>query len=208
MKSVNSKRKSASSDNKRPALKSIDKDQKTAEDRQTDEALHDSKAKYHAIFESTCAATLIVKEDSTISLANQECFSLTGYSPEELIGKKWTQYVETESLAKMIRNHNLRRQDPSLAPKKYEVKLINKSGETRYAILDIGMVQGSGQSIVSILDITYRIMVEKALIAKADELERFNNLMIGRELKMIELKKEVNELLKKSGETEKYILND
>jgi PAS domain S-box-containing protein len=189
-------------------LKSIGKDQKTAENRQKEKVLRDSVAKYQAIFESTGTATLIVEEDNTICLANHECFSLTGYSPEELIGKKWTQYVDTESLAKMIKNHNLRRQYPSLAPKKYEVKLVNKSAESRYAILDIGMVPGSGQSIVSILDITDRIMVEKALIAKADELERFNNLMLGRELKMIELKKEVNELLKKTGEKKKYILND
>ena len=163
MKSVNSKRKSAASDKDLLTLKSFIKDQKTAEKRQTEEALRDSKAKYQAIFESTGTATLIVEEDSTISLANQECFSLTGYSPEELIGKKWTQYVETESLAKMIKNHNLRRQDPSLAPKKYEVKLINKSGETRYAILDIGMVQGSGQSIFQFLILLIGLWWKKLL---------------------------------------------
>ena len=100
----------------------------------------------------------------------------------------------------MIRNHNLRRTDPSLAPKKYEVKLVHKNGEIRYAILDIGMVQGSGQSIVSILDITDRIVAEKALIAKAEELrlseEKFKNIFefasVGKSLTTLEGKINVN----------------
>lgn len=176
------------------------------ERRQTVEAMQESHVKYQAIFESTGTATLIIMEDTTILLANQESFALTGYSQEELIGQKWTQFVEAESLQKMIKNHNLRRKNPSLAPKKYEVKLVNKKGETRYALLDISMVPGTGQSIVSILDITDRIEAENALKNKADELERFNNLMLGREMKMIELKKEINELLKSAGKKEKYRL--
>jgi len=47
-----------------------------------------------------------------------------------------------------------------------------------------------------------------ALKKKAEELERTNNLMLGREMKMIELKKEVNELLKKTGEKEKYRIHE
>jgi PAS domain S-box-containing protein len=137
-----------------------------------EEALLINQAKYQAIFESTGTATLIVEEDTTISMANQECFSLTGYSQAELIGQKWTNYVETESLQNMIRNHNLRRESPSLAPKKYEVKLINKKGEVRYAILDIGLVRGTGQSIVSILDITNRIMAEQALEERTKDLQK------------------------------------
>lgn len=178
------------------------------EQRQDADAFKKRYATYQAIFESTGTATLIVMEDTTIAMANHESFSLTGYSSEELIGQKWTQYVESESLQKMIKNHILRRENPSMAPKKYEVRLVNKKGEIRYALLDISMVPGTGQSIVSILDITDRIEAENDLKAKADELERFNNLMLGREMRMIELKIEVNELLKRAGGKEKYKIQE
>lgn len=49
-----------------------------------------------------------------------------------------------------------------------------------------------------------RIKAEEALRLKMDELIRFKNVTIGRELAMIELKKEVNELLSKLGKSEKY----
>jgi len=39
-----------------------------------------------------------------------------------------------------------------------------------------------------------------------DEMQRFHNLTVDREFAMIELKKEVNELLKKDGLDEKYII--
>ncbi|MBM2815220.1 MAG: NarL family signal transduction histidine kinase [Ignavibacteria bacterium] len=74
----------------------------------------------------------------------------------------------------MLKNHQLRRKDITLAPKKYEVKLVNKKGEIRDAILDIGMIPGTKQSIVSILDITERKRAEDAL--KESE-EKYRNLV-------------------------------
>ena len=53
-------------------------------------------------------------------------------------------------------------------------------------------------------DITERKKAEEALTEKMDELMRFHKLMVGRELTMIELKKEINGLLKRIGEAEKY----
>ncbi len=55
-----------------------------------------------------------------------------------------------------------------------------------------------------IYDITKLKEAESDLNKKMDELLRFHNLTVDRELYMIELKKEVNELLKKSGQPEKY----
>jgi PAS domain S-box-containing protein len=53
-------------------------------------------------------------------------------------------------------------------------------------------------------DITEKRKTEQEIIAKSQELEKFNQFAIGRELKMTELKKEVNELLKKLDEKPKY----
>ena len=57
-----------------------------------------------------------------------------------------------------------------------------------------------------IRDITERYNSEEALRQKILELEKFNDLTVDRELKMIELKREVNDLLKAMGKREKYNL--
>ena len=49
-----------------------------------------------------------------------------------------------------------------------------------------------------------RKKAERALKKKSDDLENLNSYFVDRELKMVELKKEVNELLKRLGEKGKY----
>ncbi|MCX6267095.1 MAG: PAS domain S-box protein [Bacteroidetes bacterium] len=69
--------------------------------------------------------------------------------------------------------------------------------------------KGGRQGLIIVgRDVTERQHTETALKEKALELEAFNALMIGRELKMIELKKEINQLLIKSGCQEKYIIHE
>jgi PAS domain S-box-containing protein len=55
-------------------------------------------------------------------------------------------------------------------------------------------------------DITDRKTAEQALERRLEEMTRFHNLTVDRELKMIELKKEINELLKTAGEEERYVI--
>lgn len=57
---------------------------------------------------------------------------------------------------------------------------------------------------VIIDDITDRKTAETELIERMNEISRFNNLMIGREEKMIELKREINKLLEESGREKKF----
>ena len=60
------------------------------------------------------------------------------------------------------------------------------------------------QFAVIIDDITDRKTAETELIEQMNEISRFNNLMVGREEKMIELKKEINKLLEESGRGKKF----
>ena len=53
-----------------------------------------------------------------------------------------------------------------------------------------------------------RRKAEEELKERMAELLRFHDLTVGRELRMIELKKEVNDLLQKSGHEEKYKIVD
>ncbi len=125
-----------------------------------------SEARYKAIFESTGTATLIVNEDTTILLSNKECFAMFGYDQNALSGQKWTRFVAPESLQTMIRNHQLRRENPELAPRNYEVKLLNSKGEKRDVVLNINMIPETRQSVVSMLDVTesrqYKEKLEKS----------------------------------------------
>jgi PAS domain S-box-containing protein len=58
------------------------------------------------------------------------------------------------------------------------------------------------------IDFTDQKISEKAIKEKAAELEKLNNLMLGRELKMIELKKEINGLLEEAGKKAKYRIHE
>lgn len=138
---------------------------------QAEELARRSEARYQAIFEAIGTATLIVEEDTTIIMANKECPRVMGYSPEELIGTKWINYIPPESLEIMLKYHKARREDSEKAPNQYEAKLVNKAGQVRDVLLSIGMVPGTKQSIASLLDITEskRAEEERATLALRNE---------------------------------------
>lgn len=96
-----------------------------------------------------------------------------------------------------------------------QYRILLGSGETR-SIQDIArIVRGVGGTGVRleeiILDITARIEAEAVILRKMeelrvanDELSRFNRAMVDREIRMIELKSQVNELCERLGLPARY----
>jgi hypothetical protein len=94
--------------------------------------------------------------------------------------------------------------DDSIVEKRY----VRKDGSIVWGEIRISVVRGADNKplyfLPVIIDITKRKQAEISLINKNNELNEMNSVMIGRELRMIELKNEINKLLKEMGKEEKY----
>jgi len=141
--------------------------------KRAEEALRESENKYRTIFETTGTATVIIEEDTTISLVNREFEKLSGYSKEELKGKKsWTEFVVKDDLERMKEYHRLRRIDPDAAPKKYEFRFIDRQGNIRNIFLSVDMIPETKKSVASLLDITECKRIEKKLRQSIERLQK------------------------------------
>jgi PAS domain S-box-containing protein len=85
-----------------------------------------------------------------------------------------------------------------------ELSLELEGNMPKYAQVNGITSEDGEQCYITMVDITKRKLAEDKIKEKAKELELANSQFVGRELKMIELKKEVNELLKRIGEKERY----
>jgi PAS domain S-box-containing protein len=136
------------------------------------EELKKSETMYRTIFETTPAATMIIEEDTTISMVNREFASQTGYNAGEVEGKKsWTEYILKEDLERVIGYHRLRRIDPEASPRNYEFRYIDRKGRLRDVYATVALMPGTKKTVLSLLDITERKRAEKSLRAMAEELQ-------------------------------------
>jgi PAS domain S-box-containing protein len=127
-------------------------------------ALQKSEQRYRTIFENTGTATVIIDEDTTIRLANAEFGRLSGYSREEIEGKKkWMEFVVQEDLPRMLAQHRMRRVNHDRALRAYEFGFIPRDGGIRHIHLTIDTIPETRQSVASLTDITPRRAAELSL---------------------------------------------
>jgi hypothetical protein len=65
-----------------------------------------------------------------------------------------------------------------------------------------------GGVVLTLVDVTQRKRSEQDLRDHVGELTRFNTAAVGRETRMIELKKEINALAARLGEPPKYSIRE
>ena len=117
---------------------------------------------YRTLFETSGSAMFIIEEDTTISHVNSNFEALSGYSKQEIKGKKsWTDFAHPDDVEWLKEKHYLRRQDPDSAPRKYEFRFINRNCEERNILASVDIIPGTNRSIASCVDLTDRKQIEE-----------------------------------------------
>jgi len=148
------------------------------------EKLRESEERYRPIFENTGTAMLIVEEDSTISLVNNEFEKMSGYGRQDVeMLKKWTDFM-SDADARQVRSTQNGRQAASTNAIHLEAQAIDRFGQIRDVFATLSRIPGTKKRIVSLLDITERkrseltlLLREEELGAKTRELEEVNTAL-------------------------------
>jgi PAS domain S-box-containing protein len=175
--------------------------------------LQESEAKYRRIVDTASEGIWVVGPDIRTISVNARMAEMLGYSGEEMIGRGFADFMFEEDVPDHLRRIEKRRQGLS---ENYEQRFRRKDGETLWTQASATPILDDEHrfkgSFAMFTDITKRKRAEDALNRLNEELEqrvkqrtveleeknkelnRMNKLFIGRELRMVELKKKIKEL--------------
>jgi len=146
--------------------------------------------------------------DGTTQYWNKASELLYGYTAEEAIGKNIIDLIilpEMHTDIKLAMEEMAKSGEPSPAS---ELVLKCKDGSlvTVFANHTIVKITGQPQEFFCFdIDLSEMKKAEEALIKKNKDLDYMNKFIVNREVRMAEMKKEVNELLEKLGEKKRYL---
>lgn len=163
-----------------------------------EEKLKISEERFQSVLDAAEDAIFTLDLKGNFTSGNRKAEEICGYKKEELIGKSILTLLTKESVPAILKIFN------DIVAKRYlsyqfETEIKRKDGSL--VPLEVkGSVVREGGRIVGVLgiarDVSERKRVLEELKKKNKELEQFNKLAVGRELKMIELKKKLEELEK------------
>ncbi len=143
------------------------------ERKESEERIKSSEALYRALFENTGTGVLLTEEDFTISLCNRRLLEISGYTKEEIIGKKIIDFISEEEKENVLDNLSKIEEVKDILIR-FETKYIHKEGDTRNFLIFVCQIPETGQRIASFIDITLEKKLETILVESE---ERLSNLV-------------------------------
>ena len=181
-----------------------------AERKLVEEKLQTEKERAQHYLDVAGIMLIVIGDDRKVSLINKKGCKILRYEAEkEIIGKNWFDNFVPEKLRNEVaRVFGLLIAGEIESVEYYENPVLTKYGEERIIAWHNTILKDKQGRIYATMasgeDITERKAAEEEIRNKTNELEKFNKLAVGRELKMIELKKEINALLDKLGKKPGY----
>ncbi|MDP2587359.1 MAG: PAS domain S-box protein [bacterium] len=165
--------------------------------KETVEDLETSEQKYSDVFEGLPDPIVSLNRLGHIIRVNQAALDASGLSRPELIGKLFTKIgvISPMSIPLTLKNFSVSLRGKMHKP--YEVEVKHKNGTKRIYEVNARPIKKNDrvQSVqVVFRDTTEKSQLLKELQKQKDELERVNKFMVGREIKMSELKQTIDKL--------------
>jgi PAS domain S-box-containing protein len=176
----------------------------------TVDALMTGEKKYRELTDQLPQTVFELDLKGNFTYSNRHGFEASGYTQTD-VDEGLNVYELLSPEDQKTAKHNLTRTLRGELFIATEYTIVRKD-KTRYPVLIYShpiLRSGKPAGIRGIaVDISDRKKAEKDLQNTIAELERFNKMAVGRELKMVELKREVNALQVELGRTEKYQVTD
>ena len=179
--------------------------------KKTEEELETSKEKYRALITNIPDVTWTTDSKGNTTFISPNVKDIYGYRPEEILSAGdtlWFGRIHPDDIENVKDAFKAFFEKGNVLNVEYRVK--RKDGKWIWLhdrATDVYEKDGVMYADGVFTDVTNRKIAEEELKNKVNELEKFQEITVGRELEMIELKKEINELCKKYGEKVRYKIN-
>ena len=169
--------------------------------------------KYRRAFElSPEMIVLLHPINGRIVELNGRVQELTGYPPGALMGRSVMEWPNLPEESKQLTLQHLRRRTGDERAPPYEMEIRTQTGQRLVCSVHVAPLldcHGKLQAdMISIFDITDRKLAEERLQQMLGDMEKYNRLMVGREMRVVELKKEVNALLQQASRPPAYPIGE
>lgn len=180
--------------------------------RASEEALRSSEERHRLLAENASDVIWTMDIDGIFTYVSPSVFKRRGYRPEEIVGRPFTVSIDP-AFAPLLeaKFHHLRAE--ALAGKEFspfglEVQQPCRDGSRIWTEVSVSSLvddQGRFRGVLGVnRDISERKRAEAKLAARINELLHFQAAVVGREERMIELKREVNGLSRELDRAEPY----
>lgn len=175
-----------------------------------DSELRESENRFEATFEHAAVGIALIAPDGRWLRVNNKFCNIIGFTADELLSKTFEDITFKDDLDTDLK---FRRQILAKEIDSYtvETRYIRKDGGVVWINLTVALVSkpdGRPDYFISVIkDISDRKVAETKLKCRNEELERFDSAAVERELAMIRLKQQVNDLARQLGHEAPYDLS-